>query len=74
MKPPCWNREPFAPGRTVHVIDQQTGEPVSAWISNGWFVDRCVTHDGRSIGPDGANFPEAHGWLPWCDTCRWDPR
>lgn len=71
-KPPCHNRPPFADSRTVHGIDQQTGEPVSVELGL-WFEDRCATWDGVQIGPDGQPYPEAHGWLPWCRTCRWMP-
>ena len=72
MIPGCYNREPRQPHQFRHGFDQQTGEPITVTMSNAWFTDRCATHDGRGIAPNGENYPDAHGWE--CTGCRWDPR
>lgn len=72
-KPPCFNRPPRLPGQIRRGFDQQTGEAIVLALSNDWFEDRCVTHDGQGIGPNGENYPTAKGWLPWCKQCRWMP-
>lgn len=46
-------------------------KPVLRWRPR-WFVDRCATHDGVGIGPNGENYPDAHNWD--CTGCRWNPR
>lgn len=71
MIPPCHNRQPYQPCRTVHGIDQQTGAAVSVRLSNDWFADRCAVWDGVGIGPNNERYPEAHGWD--CSGCRWLP-
>jgi hypothetical protein len=77
--PPCLNRPPRVTGVWEPV---QKGErialtggrlkPVYRWRWSP-FVDRCAAHDGQGIGPNGENYPEAHGWLPWCRICTWFP-
>lgn len=69
--PPCHNRPPYQPGRTVHGIDQQTGSAVSVRLSNDWFADRCTQRDGVGIGRNNENFADAHGFD--CRGCRWLP-
>ena len=73
MTPPCHNRPPYARGRTVYGIDQQTGGEVVVRLSNAWFTDRCAVWSGTDIGPNGERYPEAHGWAEWCNSCRWMP-
>lgn len=76
-RPRCYNREPYKATRTVHGIDQQTGERIAATLSIGWYTDRCATWDGDGIGPPtadhptGTPYPMAHGWD--CNGCRWLP-
>jgi len=82
--PPCWNREPRAEGEWVQVGERQgyafigtrciatSSRPVLRWRWSP-FVDRCAVHDGQGIGPNGENYPEAHGWMPWCRLCTWFP-
>ena len=82
MTPRCFNRPPYAEGRW-----HQTGmlrlrpapvghfrpyvmKPVLRWHPR-WFADRCATHDGAGVGPNGENYPQAHGWD--CTGCRWNP-
>lgn len=69
MTPRCYNRAPYqgawqATGRYVGWKPVYRQQPL-------WFVDRCATHDGVSIGPNGENYPQAHGWD--CTGCRWNP-
>ena len=71
MRPPCHNRPPFARGRTVYGIDQQTGSEVVVRLSNAWFTDRCATWDGVGIGPNNERYPVARGFD--CRGCRWLP-
>lgn len=71
--PPCWNRPPVQSVSVRHGIDSATGAAISVTLRNDWFTDRCAIHDGIGIGPNGENYPEAHGWLGWCNTCRWNP-
>ena len=71
IRPRCWNRPPVLPSVTRHGIDSATGAAISVTLRNDWFVDRCATHDGRGIGPNGESFPVAHGWD--CTGCRWLP-
>lgn len=71
--PPCWNRPPVQSVSVRHGIDSATGEPIRVEVRSDWFTDRCAIHDGRGIGPNGENYPEARGWLAWCNTCRWNP-
>ena len=73
MTPNCHNRPPYAKGRTVYGHDQQTGKPVSVYLSNAWFVDACKVWSGTDIGPNGERYPQAHGWADACKTCRWMP-
>lgn len=83
MKPTCHNRPPRAAGRwhpTGRTVQHGTRDtpggpvqwgpvkPVLRWYP-AWSVDRCATHDGRGIGPDGESYPQAHGWD--CTGCRW---
>lgn len=70
--PPCHNRPPMKPGFTRYGVSTDTGAVVATWVPSP-FVDRCATHDGVGIGPNGESYPTAHGWLPWCATCRWNP-
>lgn len=72
ITPPCWNRPPFAEGRTLHGIDEQTGEAITVELRNDWFEDRCTQHDGRGIGPNGESFADANGYN--CTGCRWNPK
>lgn len=72
MKPPCHNRPPTLDEYTRYGIDSQTGEVMSVTLKH-WFVDKCATHLGSGIGPNGESYPEAHNWLPYCNTCRWNP-
>ena len=77
--PRCHNRPPLGPGYWRHGISDETGEPVRVFISNAWTTDRCATWQGVGIGqptpeyPSGTPYPMAHGWLPYCKTCRWFP-
>ena len=77
--PNCWNRPAKLAGAARHGIDSQTGEPMSVYLSNEWFVDRCAAWDGVGIGqpteeyPAGTPYPVAHGWVDLCRTCRWLP-
>lgn len=85
--PPCWNREPRAEGEWVHTRRERArfgppqgdgGQRITGWrpvLRWRWspFVDRCAVHDGQGIGPNGENYPEAHGWMPWCRLCTWFP-
>jgi len=70
-RPACHNRPPFARGRTVYGIDQQTGSEVVVRLSNAWFTDRCTQRDGVGIGPNGENFADANKYN--CTGCRWLP-
>lgn len=45
-------------------------KPVQRWVP-AFSEDRCATHDGRGIGPNGESYPDAHGWD--CGGCRWAP-
>lgn len=45
-------------------------KPVQRWVP-AFSEDRCATHDGRGIGPNGESYPDAHGWD--CSGCRWAP-
>lgn len=80
ITPPCWNRPPFAEARTLHGIDETTGEAISITLRNDWFEDRCRTWEGVGIGPPtpeypkGTPYPVAHGWAEACKTCRWMPK
>lgn len=80
ITPPCWNRPPFAEARTLHGIDETTGEAISITLRNDWFEDRCRTWEGVGIGaptpeyPSGTPYPIAHGWDKACATCRWMPK
>ena len=70
MTPRCYNREPFAAGRTVHNLDRNTGEIVETYMSNDWFTDRCTLWDDRGFGPDtNQSFAEWQGYD--CGGCRW---
>ncbi len=71
MKPPCYNRPPFAEGRWHYTGEWRRGKPVMRWHPR-WFADRCATHDGVGIGPNNEGYPAAHGWD--CSGCRLDPR
>lgn len=71
MKPPCYNRPPYAEGRWHYTGEWRRGKPVMRWYPR-WFVDRCATHDGVGIGPNNEGYPAAHGWD--CFGCRHDPR
>lgn len=80
MRPNCYNRPPFAEGRWEYASQKLVGhdkygipvyKTVLRWRPR-WFEDRCVIHDGRGIGPNGENYPAAHGWD--CSGCRWEPR
>lgn len=79
ITPPCWNRPPFADGRTLHGIDETTGKAITITLRNDWFEDRCRTWEGVGIGPptpeypSGTPYPIAHGWDKACATCRWLP-
>jgi len=69
--PPCHNRPAFAEGRWhASGVDPRTGKPRFRWHPR-WFEQRCATHDGVGIGPNGENYPAAHGWD--CTGCRWRP-
>lgn len=84
--PPCWNRVPRVAGEWVQTGKTRsrmithapgrggvlTHRPVLRWHWSP-FVDRCAAHDGQGIGPNGENYPEAHGWMSWCRMCRWMP-
>lgn len=73
LTPPCFDRPPRAPGQWArNGVCARTLKPRLRWVPR-WSPDRCATHDGRGIGADGGNYPSAHGWLPWCRTCRWNP-
>ena len=80
MTPRCYNRQPFAAGRTEHGISRDTGARVETYLTNDWFVDRCATWDGVGIGqptaeyPNGTPYPMAHGWVDACRSCRWLPK
>lgn len=71
--PRCFNRPPGDPVTVRHGIDQQTGEAIRVEIRHDWCKPGCKTHEGRGIGQNGENYAEAHGWLPWCARCRWNP-
>ena len=77
MTPSCYNRPPFAAGRTEYGIERATGRITSVTLRNDWFTDRCATWDGVGIGqptPEyqtGTPYPIAHGWD--CSGCRWKP-
>lgn len=71
--PRCYNREPIQRSRIEWGISRETGMPVSVLLTNDWFEERCVTHEGSGIGPNNESYPAAHGWLPWCASCRWNP-
>lgn len=72
IAPRCYNREPYHanlllqdgwnPDGSRHMVE------VEHRMSTG-----CKIHEGRGIGPNGESYPEAHGWLPWCERCRWNP-
>jgi hypothetical protein len=68
--PRCYNRPPYAEGRWHGTGRFVSGKPVLRWHPR-WFVDRCATHDGVGIGPNGENYPAAHNWN--CTGCRWHP-
>lgn len=80
--PPCWNRMPMAEGQWRRNGERHRYQyaglgkialvvrPVFRWQWSA-FEDRCATHDGQGIGPNGESYPEAHGWMPWCRLCRW---
>lgn len=69
-QPPCYNRPPHLDGRIEHGISRETGQVVAVFIPHT-FEQRCATHDGRGIGPNGEGYPSAHGWD--CGGCRWMP-
>ena len=77
VRPRCYNRQPFAAGRTEHGIGRGTGERVEIYLSNAWFTDSCKTWSGVGIGqptdayPTGTPYPIAHRFD--CDGCRWKP-
>ena len=71
MIPPCFNRPPYAAGRVLHGISRETGLSFHVYLSNAWFEDVCRVWDGTDVGPNGARYPEAHGWD--CRGCRWLP-
>lgn len=58
-----------APGK-ARPVWQPVMKPVLRWHPR-WFEQRCATHDGVGIGPNGENYPAAHGWD--CTGCRWRP-
>lgn len=84
MIPPCFNRPPRVAGTweptgrrrlghhnpRVHGMVHHKLKPVLRWRPSP-FEDRCATHDGRGIGPNGESYPEAHGFE--CAGCRWEP-
>lgn len=77
MTPPCFDRKPFT--------DPNAGWRLAGWEDLAgklyprpiyryrwpWFVDRCATHDGRGVGPNGESFAVANGYE--CEGCRWLP-
>lgn len=70
MIPPCYNRVPRPATYRANTGYDAQGRLTTRDIA--WFSpDRCATHDGRGIGPNGENYPEAHGWD--CSGCRWNP-
>ena len=83
MKPKCFNRPPYTDPNAgwVNTGNRQfsatySGEGIARMkpvyrYRHPWFTDKCATWQGRSIGPDGARYPEAHGWD--CRGCRWLP-
>ena len=71
-KPPCFDRPPRLPGYWRSGLND-VGEVVTVWVSSTWSEDACKTHSGQGIGPNGENYPAAHGWLDWCRQCRWMP-
>ena len=77
IRPRCYNRPPFAAGRTEHGISRDTGARVETYLSNAWFTDSCKTWSGVGIGqpteayPTGTPYPMAKGWD--CTGCRWKP-
>ena len=71
MTPRCYNRPPFAAGRTEHGISRDTGARVETYLSNAWFTDSCKTWSGVGIGQNNERYPVAHGWD--CRGCRWLP-
>ena len=70
--PRCFNREPRLEGYWRHGVSEE-GEIVRVWVSSAWSKDECKVHAGTGIGPNGENYPETHGWMPWCIKCRWMP-
>lgn len=77
--PRCWNRAQVKPVSVRYGIDSRTGEVIAVTLRNDWFTDQCVTWRGVGIGqptpeyPSGTPYPIAHGWVPYCKTCRWYP-
>lgn len=75
--PPCWNRPPRVTGswQYTYRLALSSDKPLRFKAIYRWqwsaFEDRCATHDGQGIGPNGESYPEAHGWMPWCRLCRW---
>ena len=80
VRPRCYNRPPFATGRTEYGISRDTGARVETYLSNAWFTDSCKTWSGVGIGqptpeyPTGTSYPIAHGWVEACRSCRWLPK
>lgn len=71
--PRCYNREPVERVRTRYGIDQDTGEIRAFEVDDGWSSPGCKTWEGTGIGPNNERYPEAHGWVSWCRSCRWRP-
>lgn len=73
LQPPCWNREARARVRIRHGVSEATGEPIAVEVRDDWSEAVCRTWEGTGIGPNNERYPEAHGWVSWCRSCRWRP-
>lgn len=71
--PPCHNREPVERVRVRYGICQDTGEVRAFEVRDDWSEAVCRTWEGTGIGPNNERYPEAHGWVSWCRTCRHRP-
>lgn len=77
IEPPCYNREPFTDPNAGWYDTGKSYIPFLGPLKPilryrwPWFTDRCATHDGVSIGPNGENYPAAHNWN--CEGCKWKP-
>jgi hypothetical protein len=70
MRPRCYNRPAFDAGTWMRA-GYRYGKPLLRWVPR-WFVNRCATHDGTGIGPNGETYPQAHKFD--CTGCRWNPK